>query len=197
MTATAIQPEREKWTTPKLALTTVLGAIAGVVSTPFSLAWVALNNAFGILGAAAFQPWQLFTTIAGWLIPRPGVYLLAETTRGLVNMLTGDPSGIAVLYWGVAGGLAGEAAGLIYRWNPAKRTQIALLRGVLHIPFTNVVTAFLYGWDPSTWTFWLGALVAVVAITLESTIPGIALAKWLASSGLLRTIGVKVSADAK
>jgi ABC-type thiamin/hydroxymethylpyrimidine transport system permease subunit len=182
----------ESWTTSKLALIVVLGAINGALSTPIALAWVALNDAFGVIGAALFQPFVIFTAMAGWLMPRPGVFLLSMIVSGFANMLTGDPSGIVDVYWGVAGGLAGEIAGLIFRWDPKKRTEIVLLFGVLYIPLTNVVTAFVYGWEPNL-LLWVGLAVGIVAIVLESCIPGIALAKWLASSGLLRTLGLGVS----
>ena len=180
----------QKWTTASLALTVVLGAINGALTTPIALAWVAINTAFGVIGAAFFQPFIIFAAMAGWLLPRPGVYLLAMTVSGLANMLTGDPQGIVVVYWGVAGGIAGELAGLIFRWNQSRRTLIAILFGVLYIPLTNIVTAFVYGWENNL-LLWLGLLIGILAITLEATIPGIALAKWLASSGLLRTVGIE------
>src|SRR5574341_2614094 len=97
----------QKWTTASLALTVVLGAINGALTTPIALAWVAINDALGVIGAAFFQPFIIFAAMAGWLLPRPGVYLLAMTVSGLANMLTGDPQGIVVVYWGVAGGIAG------------------------------------------------------------------------------------------
>jgi ABC-type thiamin/hydroxymethylpyrimidine transport system permease subunit len=180
----------QKWTTAKLALTVVLGAVNGAILTPLGLAWVAINNAFGVIGAGAFQPFIIFTAMLGWLIPQRGVFLISNTIMGFVNLLTGDPNGIATIYWGVSGGIAGEIAGQIYGWKPEKRTHIAILYGLLYIPLTNVVTAFLYGWDPAQITFWIGVVVALIAITVESTVPGVALAKWVASSGLLRTIGL-------
>ena len=129
----------------------------------------------------------------GWLIPQRGVFILSNTVMGFANLLTGDPNGIACVYWGVSGGIAGEIAGQIYGWDPSKRTHIAILYGLLYIPATNVVTTFLYGWDPSSITLWIGLVLALIAITVESTFPGVGLAKWLASSGLLRTVGVEVS----
>jgi len=188
---------QEKWTTAKLALTVVLGAVNGAVTTPIAAAWVALNAAFGVIGAAVFQPFIIFASMAGWLVPRPGVFLLSHLVSGIANWLTGDPSGgFAAVYWGVAGGLAGELAGLLYGWNRDKRTAIVLVAGLIYIPFTNVVTAILYGWDPTDSLFWIGAVIALVTITLESTVPGIALARWLADSGLLRTIGVEAAQEA-
>jgi ABC-type thiamin/hydroxymethylpyrimidine transport system permease subunit len=192
MSDSSIVNSRESWTTSKLALIVVLGAINGALSTPIAMAWVALNDAFGVIGAALFQPFVIFTAMAGWLLPRPGVFLLCMVVSGFANMLTGDPSGIVDVYWGFAGGVAGEIAGLIFRWNPEKRTQIVFLFGVLYIPLTNVVTAFVYGWEPNL-LLWVGLIVGIVAIVLESCLPGIALAKWLASSGLLRTLGLSAS----
>ena len=192
MSDSSIVNTRESWTTSKLALIVVLGAINGALSTPIALAWVALNDAFGVIGAALFQPFVIFTAMAGWLLPRPGVFLLCMVVSGFANMLTGDPSGIVDVYWGFAGGIAGEIAGLIFRWNPERRTQIVFLFGVLYIPLTNVVTAFVYGWEPNL-LLWVGLIVGIVAIVLESCLPGIALAKWLASSGLLRTLGLSAS----
>jgi ABC-type thiamin/hydroxymethylpyrimidine transport system permease subunit len=192
MSSTPIVKTNESWSTSKLALVVVLGAVNGALSTPIALAWVALNDAFGVIGAALFQPFVIFASMAGWLLPRPGVFLLSMVVSGFANMLTGDPSGIVDVYWGVAGGIAGEIAGLIFRWNPKKRTQIVLLFGVLYIPLTNIVTAFVYGWEPNL-LLWVGLVVGIIAIVLESCIPGVALAKWLASSGLLRTLGLGAS----
>ena len=155
MSSTPIVKTNEAWTTSKLALVVVLGAINGALSTPIALAWVALNNAFGVIGAALFQPFVIFASMAGWLLPRPGVFLLSMVVSGFANMLTGDPSGVVDVYWGVAGGLAGEIAGLIFRWNPKKSTQIVLFFCRLFIPLNHTLTAFFFGWQPNL-LFWGG-----------------------------------------
>lgn len=196
MAEAATQKAGTGWTTAKLALTVVLGAINGALLTPIGLAWVALNDAFGVIGAAVFQPFTILPAMAGWLIPKPGVFILSNTVMGFVNMLTGDPNGIIAVYWGVSGGIAGEIAGAIFRYRSDKRTQIVIVYGLLYIFATNIVTAIVYGWDPGTAVFWIGVVLALIAITLESTVPGIALAKWLAASGLLRTIGVDAGENA-
>lgn len=175
-----------RWTSSRLALVAVLGAINGVVTTPLAFAWTAINNAFGIIGAAAFQPMVIFQILAGILVPIRGVYLLAGTISGLANFLSGDPNGLAALYWGVAGGVAGEVALALFRWDPRKRIAIAIAAGLLYIPATNVVTFFLYGWSVDA-LFWIGVVVSLIAITVESTLPAIGLARWIRSTGLLRS----------
>jgi ABC-type thiamin/hydroxymethylpyrimidine transport system permease subunit len=174
-----------KWTTPRLALVAVVGAINGALLTPLAFVWVLVNNAFGVIGASLFQPFVIFTSMVAWLIPLPGVYLISNTIMGITNFLTGDPSGVATIYWGVAGGVAGEIALAIYRYNPARRTPIVILAAVLYIPLTNIVTFYLYGWENNL-MLWVGLIVAIIAIVIESALPGIALAKWLKGTGLLR-----------
>jgi ABC-type thiamin/hydroxymethylpyrimidine transport system permease subunit len=178
-----------KWTTARLALVVVLGAINGALLTPLAMVWVLVNNAFGVIGAALFQPFVIFTSVAAWLVPLPGVFIISNTIMGFANFLTGDPSGVAAIYWGIAGGVAGEVALAIYRYNPARRTAIVILAAALYIPFTNIVTFYLYGWENNL-MLWVGLIVAVIAIVIESALPGIALAKWLKGTGLIRSMMV-------
>jgi ABC-type thiamin/hydroxymethylpyrimidine transport system permease subunit len=178
-----------KWTTARLALVVVLGAVNGALITPIGLVWVLINNAFGVIGASLFQPFVIFTSLAAWLLPLPGVYIISNTIMGFANFLTGDPNGVATIYWGIAGGVAGEIAMAIFRWDPKKRTQIVILAAALYIPLTNVVTYFLYGWENNL-LLWIGLVIAIIAIIVEGAIPGILLAKWLKNTGLLRTVGV-------
>jgi len=175
-----------KWTTARLALVVVLGAVNGALLTPLAMVWVLVNNAFGVIGAALFQPFVIFTTVAAWLVPLPGVFIISNTIMGFANFLTGDPSGVATIYWGIAGGVAGEIALAIYRYNPARRTAMVILAAVLYIPFTNIVTFYLYGWENNL-MLWVGLIVAIIAIVIESALPGIALAKWLKGTGLIRS----------
>lgn len=184
------------WTSPRLALVAVLGAVNGAVTTPFGYIWVVLNNTFGILGAAAFQPFQIFAYLAAWLVPIRGVFLLGGTISGFANFLTGDPNGITVVYWGVAGGLAGEIALAIFRGRPEKRSLIVIVAGLLYIPATNVVTYFIYGWTVDA-MFVLGIFVALAAITIESSIPAIYLGKWVLRAKLLRTAPIPLTASDK
>jgi ABC-type thiamin/hydroxymethylpyrimidine transport system permease subunit len=180
-----------RWTTARLALVAVLGAVNGALLTPLAFAWVFINNAFGVIGASLFQPFVIFTSMAAWLIPLPGVFIISNTIMGFANFLTGDPSGVATIYWGIAGGIAGEIALAIYRYNTARRTAIVILAAILYIPFTNIVTFYLYGWENNL-MLWVGLILAMIAIIIESVLPGIALAKWLKGTKLLRGIVVDV-----
>ena len=180
---------RATWTTSRLATVVVLGAINGVLLTPISLLWVMINSAFGVIGAALWQPYVIFTSLVAWLMPLPGVYMIGCVVGGFANFLSGDPSGVATIYWGIAAGVAGEIALAIFRYKPAKRTWIVILAALLYIPATNVVTYFLYGWENNL-LLWIGLLISLVAITVEGAIPGIYLAKWLIKTRLLRGVGV-------
>jgi ABC-type thiamin/hydroxymethylpyrimidine transport system permease subunit len=188
MTTAEVKPEYKagsKWTTARLALVAVLGAVNGTLITPIGLVWVLINDAFGVIGAALFQPFVILTSMVAWLIPLPGVFIISNTIMGVANFLTGDPNGVATIYWGIAGGVAGEIALAIYRYNPARRTAMVILAAILYIPLTNIVTFYLYGWENNL-LLWVGLVVAIIAIVVESALPGIALAKWLKDSGLLR-----------
>ena len=178
-----------RWTSSRLALVAVLGAINGVITTPLGFAWSVINNTFGILGAAVFQPAQIFLFLAAWLVPIRGAFLLAGTVSGFANFLTGDPTGIVTLYWGVAGGLAGELALLIFRYRADRRNWIVVVAGLLYIPATNIVTFFVFGWQVNT-AFWIGIGIALVAITLESSLLAILLGKWILATKLLRSAPV-------
>jgi ABC-type thiamin/hydroxymethylpyrimidine transport system permease subunit len=180
---------RVTWTTSRLATVVVLGAINGVLLTPVSLLWVMINSAFGVIGAALWQPYVIFTSLAAWLMPLPGVYMIGCVVGGFTNFLSGDPSGVATIYWGLAAGVAGEIALAFFRYKPAKRTWIVILAALLYIPATNVVTYFLYGWQNDL-LLWIGLAISLVAILVEGALPGIALAKWLIKTRLLRGVGV-------
>jgi hypothetical protein len=64
-----------------------------------------------------------------------------------------------------------------------------ILGAALYIPFTNVVTYFLFGWT-NTWPTYVGLGLGVIAIIVESAVPGILLGKWLMTTGLIRSIYV-------
>lgn len=194
--STLASKARPTWTTSRLALVVVLGAINGALLTPIALLWVMINSAFGVIGSALFQPFVIFTTTAAWLIPLPGVYIISNTIMGFTNFLTGDPSGVATIYWGIAGGIAGEIALAIFRYNPKKRTNIVTLAALLYIPATNIVTFYLYGWENNL-LLWVGLAISLVAIVVESVLPGIYLAKWLTKTNLLRGVGVEIEPDAQ
>jgi len=185
---------RPTWTTARLALVVVLGAINGALLTPIGLLWVMLNSAFGVIGSALFQPFVIFTTLAAWLMPLPGVFLISNTIMGFANFLTGDPSGVATIYWGISGGIAGEIALAIFRYNPKRRTAIVILAALLYIPATNIVTYFLYGWDNNL-LLYVGLAISLVTIVIESVLPGIYLAKWLLKTKLLRGVNVEVEPE--
>jgi ABC-type thiamin/hydroxymethylpyrimidine transport system permease subunit len=185
---------RRTWTTARLALVVVLGAINGALLTPIALLWVMINSAFGVIGSALFQPFVIFTTLAAWLMPLPGVFIISNTIMGFANFLTGDPSGVATIYWGISGGIAGEIALAIFRYNPKRRTAIVILAALLYIPATNIVTYFLYGWENNL-LLWVGLAISLVAIVIESVLPGIYLAKWLLKTKLLRGVGVDVEPE--
>jgi|DewCreStandDraft_5_1066085.scaffolds.fasta_scaffold31143_1 energy-coupling factor transport system substrate-specific component len=189
MSTSAVQQSSNRWTTSRLALVVVLGAINGALLTPIAMLWVIINSAFGVIGAALFQPFAIFTSLVAWLVPLPGVYLISNTVNGFANFLTGDPSGVATIYWGIAGGIAGEIALAIFRYNPKRRTAIVILAAALYIPFTNIVTFYLYGWE-SNLLLWIGLVLSIIAIIVESALPGIALAKWLRRTKLLRGLEV-------
>lgn len=180
---------KTRWTGPRLTMVSVLGALNGVISTPVGILWAVLNNGIGILGASLLQPYCIFTTMAAYLMPIPGVHLLSGTISGFANFLSGDVNGIIAVYLGVAGGIAGEIAMAVFRYRPEKRTWGVALANILFLPAANCVFFVLYGWNVNT-SFWIGIGIATVMITLQSTLVGVLLARWVTKTGLLRSTPV-------
>jgi ABC-type thiamin/hydroxymethylpyrimidine transport system permease subunit len=137
---------------------------------------------------------QLFMFIACWLVPIRGVFLLSGTVSGFANMLSGDPSGVTDIYWGIAGGLAGEVALAAFRSRPEKRSWIVIVAGLLYIPATNVVTFYVFGWTVNA-AFYAGIVIALAAITLESSLPAIGLGRWVMRTGLLRAAPIPLASS--
>lgn len=188
--------KQTSWTSARLALVAVLGAVNGVLTTPIGLLWTVLNNAFGVIGAAVFQPFQIFTLLAAWLMPIRGVFLVTGVVSGFANFLSGDPSGITTLYWGVSGGVAGEVAMLIVGARPERRSILVIVAALLYIPATNVVTFFVYGWEVNA-VFFIGIVLSLIAIVVESSLPAIGLGRWVIGTGLLRTAPVPLTATSR
>jgi ABC-type thiamin/hydroxymethylpyrimidine transport system permease subunit len=116
--------------------------------------------------------------------------LLCNVILGFADFLAGDPSGAATIYWGIAGGVVGELALWLLRYQPRHRVAMVVLAAAFYIPATNVVTYFIFGWQ-NNWQLYVGLGMGVIAIIVESAVPGILLGIWLKRTGLLRNVYVR------
>jgi len=156
-----------KLSTRDLILIALCAAISGVTYTLLGQPWLALSTAFGPLGGAALGLFQYGHLIAFAFVPRPGVALTVSILSTTTQFLIGDPTGIAVLGWGVAHGLGAELVFAISRYRSPNFAVFFLAAG-LGAAFGQMFSLYLYGWEDTSQIFIASLFVVFIASGIES-----------------------------
>ena len=126
----------------------VLGVVAAVAGAIFALAWnvYELGKALGGPIAArlvSYGLWFIAAPLAATLIRKPGSAFLGETLAALVETIVPTLGGWTNLVYGVAQGLASEAAYALYRYQRWGALQAALA-GAFAGPVAVALDAVLF-----------------------------------------------------
>jgi energy-coupling factor transport system substrate-specific component len=187
MNSASVKRLSMSYSTTDIAIMAILGVAFGLLNLAFSSLWTVVSASFGILGGAAIQCFFIAPCLAAWLIRRPGVFLITYMIASLTNMLAGNPVGVLQLYWGFAGGLAGEIGWAIFGYMRDKIVPGIILGCIIFVPLANVVTYFAFGWAGTpVGLFVLSLVIGMIANVVESGLVGIGLGKAIANMGLLK-----------
>ena len=170
-----------------IVILAVIAAISGVVNTGLSQLWDLANTSLGPLGGALIQGTFMWSyVLAMWVVRKPGAALAIGLIGTAIQVVSGNPAGIASTGWGVTQGLAIEV--VMALGNYRKYSFLAaLLAAAASSQFGTVWTAILYGWDPAEASdVWLAVPVNLLSGLVVSGIVGFWLARAIRRSGLVR-----------
>ena len=175
------------YSTRDIVIIAVIAAIAGVVNTGTSTVWTLANSSMGPLGGALLQGAFMWAYIlAAWLVRKPGAALAVGIIEVAVEVLLGNPTGIASLGWGVTQGLGIEIVLALVNYRKFDLIT-AICAGAAASQLGTVWTAILFGWDPAfAGDVWLAVPVNLISGAILSGVIGHYLAQAIARTGLVR-----------
>ena len=176
------------YTSRDIVVLVVVAAISGIINTGLSQVWNVANAALGPLGGALLQGTFMWSYIlAMWLVRKPGAALFIGVIGTMIQIVSGNPAGIASTGWGVSQGLAIEAVMAICNYK-LYGVVTAMLAAAASSQFGTVWTAVLYGWDPSTSRdVWYAVPVNLLSGAIVSGLVGYWLANAIRKTGLVRS----------
>ncbi len=125
---------RPSYSTKDILTIAAISAIGGIVGAFLIGPWAKLiEGVLGPFGAALDNPFFIFwATLAGIIIPKPGVALATSCLMSLVEVLAGSLDGSIVLIFGVLQGIGLELGFAIfaYRRHPLSPFVSCALGGV-------------------------------------------------------------------
>lgn len=173
--------------------------VAGIVFAIWSYVVAqAVFIPFGYLGIAAiYGMWFIGGTMVGYIIRKPGAAVLGETIGAHLELLTGSPFTIYLLYYGVAQGLGSEIAfamGKYKRWGYGIMALAGLLPALFAFPFDYYISAYYqyyrFGFAPDIIAGLLTGYIAsgvilggiMVKFLVDSAVKAGALKGWVTTS---------------
>lgn len=176
------------YSTRDIVIIAVIAAITGVINTGTAQIWNLANSSLGPLGGALLQGSFMWGYILVMLLVRkPGAALFLGLIESAVEILLGNPAGIATLGWGVTQGLGVEVVMAMANYQ-SFGLLAALAAGAASSQFGTIWTAILYGWDPSTANaVWMAVPINLISGLVFSGLLGFYLFKALARTGLIRS----------
>lgn len=157
------------------------------IFTPLGYANLGTEIIFGI--------WFMAATIAGYIIQRPGVSIVAEILASLIEVLLGNMYGPMVIVAGLVQGLGAELVFAAYKYKKYDRTSMYLAS------FGCCITGFIWSFIRSGYgKFSIGILVLYFIVRAISSLffAGIltkAMADGLNKTGLLKSYALGKSND--
>ena len=175
------------YTSRDIVILVVISAISGIVNTGLSQVWTLANTALGPLGGALLQGTFMWSyVLAMWLVRKPGSALFIGLIGTMIQIVSGNPAGIASTGWGVTQGLAIEVVMAICNYK-LYGVVTAMLAAAASSQFGTVWTAILFGWDPATASdVWIAVPVNLLSGAIVSGLVGYWLAQATRRTGLVR-----------
>ena len=177
-------PDRRRWRTVDIVVTSTLGVAFGIVFWAWGLVWNGTAAAFAVLPPVQgllYGVWFVPGVLAGLVVRRPGAAFLAAFSAALVSALLGSSWGTTALVYGIAQGLAPEAVFALGRYR-----RYGLPTAIAAASVTGVVAAVMdiVGYYPTWSTGWKALYIGAVCLS-GAVIAG--LGSWLLARTLTRT----------
>lgn len=179
--------ESNTWTTMDIVVVAVLGVVFGVLNAPLGAIYALGMAAFGPIWTGIFMVFNISQIVAMYIIRKPGVALVNGTINGVVQFLSGNPSGVLAIFWGLLQGIGVELPFLftkyrIYTW------PVFFVGAGLATALAKIVNVIVYGWGSLSIPFLI--MIWILSFFMSgifSGLVGIGIAKLLQKTGLLRS----------
>lgn len=181
--------QNNRWRTVDIVVASIIAVAFGVIFWAWGLLWngpgaALLSTSFPPAAAVIYGVWLVPAVLAPLIIRKPGAALYTEFVAAVISALLGTSWGIAVLWYGLAQGTAGElgfATSGYKRWGLPQALVAAVLAGAAAAGLD------LYYYYPDWTTNWKLSYAAIVIMSTV-VIAGIGstyLTKALAGTGVL------------
>lgn len=180
------------WRTIDILVAATLAVAFGVVFWAWAFVWEGIEAAlifYPPLKAVIYGLWLMPAVLAPLIIRKPGAALFTEGFAATVSALLGSFWGIAVVWQGLAQGLAGElafAAGRYRRFG----LPMALLAGALTGLTASIWDCVVYYRTLSIWAYQVPyILIGTISCVVIAGVGSYFLTKALANTGALDRFG--------
>lgn len=178
----------EKWKLRDVILMAIFGVVFSAIYLAVFDLGVAISTALTPLGLAAFGfeliygVWFMASTLAAYIIRKPGVALVTEILASAVELLMGNPGGMTVILTGIIQGLGVEIIFLIFRykkWNFGTMSLASMAAAILIFCYELYYLSY-YKLTPVM-------MISQVAVRLVSAVVFSGVICKLAADGLAKT----------
>lgn len=182
----------EKWKLKDVILMAILGVVFAAIYLAVFYGGTAISTALTPFGLAAFGfeliygVWFMASTLAAYIIRKPGVALTTEVLASVVELLMGNSGGLTVVLTGLIQGLGAELVFACFRYKKWNFLSMSLA-GMLS-------AAFIFCYELYYLSYYLLAptmLIAQLAVRFLSAIVFSGVICKLAGDGLAKTGVVK------
>jgi energy-coupling factor transport system substrate-specific component len=184
--------KKETWNLRDVILMAILGVVFAAVYLAVFYGGLAISTALTPMGLAAFGfemiygVWFMASTLAAYIIRKPGVALLTELFASFIELLMGNSGGLTVVLTGLIQGAGAELVFALFRyrrWN------------LLSMSLAGVASAgFIFCYELYYLSYWKlapGMLAAQLTVRFISAFVFSGIICKLAGDGLAKTGVIK------
>ena len=180
------------WKLKDVIMVAIIGVIFAAVYMAVFYGGLAISTALTPIGLAAFGfeliygVWFMASTLAAYIIRKPGVALIAELLASAIELLMGNSGGLTVVLTGLIQGLGAEIVFAAFRykkWNYVSMSLAGMLSAVFIFCYELYYLSY-YLLSPEM-------LIAQLAVRFVSAIVFSGIICKLAGDGLAKTGVVK------
>lgn len=180
------------WKLKDVIMVAIIGVIFAAVYMAVFYGGLAISTVLTPIGLSAFGfeliygVWFMASTLAAYIIRKPGVALIAELLASAIELLMGNSGGLTVVLTGLIQGLGAEIVFAAFRykkWNYISMSLAGMLSAV-----------FIFCYELYYLSYYLltpGMLIAQLAVRFVSAIVFSGIICKLAGDGLAKTGVVK------
>ncbi len=160
------------WNQREIVMVAALGVVFGMLYLAWVQLWLIVQGLIGPLAMdLLFGFWFVASTLAAYVIRKPGAAFIAGMVAAIAEVLTGNPSGAILLLTGLIQSAGAELPFALTGWR-AYRLPVLLASGV-----SAALFSFVYNWFRfSYWELAPGLLVTMLVLRVLS---GAVLGGWL------------------